>query len=189
MAKVLRGSERKEHGPPQATAGKSREGNGGTNRSGPSAASHAAVECPHRRQSASAGLNNPTSTCDSTNLTNILRSCCQSAAFHHSAAASRPCTLYPVLAAAGLVIAAGSALPEHHKRKADDIADHLAPSAVPPTKKQTPDTHFDLPATPVTTTASPKMDSDDDFNSSQASGEDFMDDQDSDLGLEDGKTP
>ena len=117
MAKVLRGSERKEHGPPQATAGKSREGNGGTNRSGPSAASHAAVECPHRRQSASAGLNNPTSTCDSTNLTNILRSCCQScqsAAFHHSAAASRPCTLYPVLAAAGLVIAAGSALPEHH---------------------------------------------------------------------------
>ena len=75
------------------------------------------------------------------------------------------------------------------KRKADDIADHLAPSAAPPTKKPTPDLAVDLPATPVTTTASPKMDSDDDFNSSQASGEDFMDDQDSDLGLEDGKAP
>jgi ariadne-1 len=32
------------------------------------------------------------------------------------------------------------------------------------------------------------MDSDDDFNSSQASGDDFLDDQDSDLGLEDGKS-
>ena len=68
-----------------------------------------------------------------------------------------------------------------HKRKADEADNYLSPAEEPPRKKSNPSV-VTLPATPATDAG--KMDSDDDFNSSM-SGDDF-DDQDSDLGLEEG---
>ena len=67
------------------------------------------------------------------------------------------------------------------KRKADEADNYLSPAEEPPHKK-TNSPVVSLPATPAT--HADKMDSDDDFNSSM-SGDDF-DDQDSDLGLEEG---
>lgn len=67
------------------------------------------------------------------------------------------------------------------KRKADE-ASYLSPAEEPPHKKAQNDAAVHLPDTPAT--EPDKMDSDDDFNSSM-SGDDF-DDQDSDMGLEDG---
>lgn len=77
--------------------------------------------------------------------------------------------------------------PTVHKRKASEADFTLSPSEEPRKKAlKTPEPPVidDLPATPVTN-ASGTMDSDDDFNSSM-SGEDF-EDQDSDLGIEDGR--
>ena len=69
------------------------------------------------------------------------------------------------------------------KRKASEADNYLSPAEEPPQKRKTSRVSaIDLPATPATNAG--KMDSDDEFNSSQ-SGNDF-DDQDSDLDLEDG---
>jgi hypothetical protein len=95
----------------------------------------------------------------------------------------------------GLVIRRDSAPPKTItppsalKRKASDLG-NLSPLDGP-RKKQTPEISLPsaLPATPATpvTTTSANMDSDDDFNSSQMSDEDFLGDQDSDMSLGDGK--
>jgi len=72
-----------------------------------------------------------------------------------------------------------------HKRKADEADNYLSPAEEPPLKKKTQLASANkLPVTPATNADADKMDSDDEFNSSM-SGDDF-DDQDSDLGLEDG---
>ena len=74
-----------------------------------------------------------------------------------------------------------------HKRKADEADNYLSPAEEPPLKKKSQLASANkLPVTPATNinADADKMDSDDEFNSSM-SGDDF-DDQDSDLGLEDG---
>ena len=72
-----------------------------------------------------------------------------------------------------------------HKRKADEADNYLSPAEEPPLKKKSPlASASKLPVTPAINADADKMDSDDEFNSSM-SGDDF-DDQDSDLGLEDG---
>ena len=74
------------------------------------------------------------------------------------------------------------------KRKASELGDKLA-TPESPRKKKTPESAPEsaLPATPATN-ASGNMDSDDDFNSSQVSEDEFMEDQDSDVvSLGDGK--
>lgn len=77
--------------------------------------------------------------------------------------------------------------PTARKRKASDLSSKLG-AAEGPRKKKTPEAADTaaLPATPVTSTSA-NMDSDDDFNSSQVSEDEFMDDQDSDVSLGDGK--
>lgn len=83
-----------------------------------------------------------------------------------------------------------STTPSACKRKASVLSDDAprASQQLPARKKLTPETDIAsaLLASPVpsTTTAS-KMDSDDDFNSSQASGDEF---QDSDYDMDEGKS-
>jgi hypothetical protein len=107
----------------------------------------------------------------------------------------RPNTVPAHLSQPGLVIRRDSAPPKTTtppsalKRKASDLGNLGPPDG--PRKKQTPEISVPsalpaLPATPVTTTSA-NMDSDDDFNSSQMSDEEFMGDQDSDISLGDGK--
>ncbi|KAF4300846.1 putative ring finger protein [Botryosphaeria dothidea] len=100
------------------------------------------------------------------------------------AAAAPQLHLACLLTVAHLTLLPSSLRAADSKRKASESD---AASTLPNKRPETASTRLTkqaLPATPLTT-ASPSMDSDDDFNSPQSSEDDFMADDDSDVSLQD----